>query len=59
MVVELNPKERDLLITQLEIMIIPELRCEIASGMPKTLSDELKQEKAALTKILEKLKAAA
>jgi hypothetical protein len=59
MVVELNPKERDLLITQLEIMIIPELRCEIASGMPKALSDELKQEKAVLTKILEKLKTAA
>jgi len=59
MVVELNPKERDLLVIQLEVMIIPELRCEIASGVPKELSDELKQEKALLTQILEKLKTAA
>jgi hypothetical protein len=59
MVIELNPKEIDLLVTQLEVMIIPELRCEIASGMPKALSDELKREKVALTQILEKLKAAA
>jgi len=56
MVVELNYKERDLLVTQLEVMIIPELRCEIASGMPKELRDELKREKIVLTHIVEKLK---
>jgi len=58
MVVELNHRERDLLVTQLEVMIIPELRCEIASGMPKELRDELKREKATLTQIVEKLKTA-
>jgi|APDOM4702015191_1054821.scaffolds.fasta_scaffold1103242_1 hypothetical protein len=58
MVVELNHTERELLITQLEVMILPELRCQIGSGVRKELRDEMKKEKVALTDILQKLKAA-
>jgi hypothetical protein len=59
MVVELNHLERDFLISQLEVMILPELRCQIGSGVRKELRDELKREKAALVEILQKLKSAA
>jgi hypothetical protein len=59
MVVELNHLERDFLINQLEVMILPELRCQIGSGVRKELRDELKKEKAALVEILQKLKSAA
>lgn len=58
MVVDLNHTERDILITQLEVMILPELRCQIGSGVRKELRDEMKKEKVALTEILGKLKAA-
>lgn len=57
MVVEFNHTERELLISQLEVMILPELRCQIGSGIRKELRDELKKDKVMLTEILEKLKA--
>jgi len=59
MIVNLEKKERDLLVTELEKITIPELRVLIASGMRKELRDELKQDKAALKNVLEKLKMAA
>jgi len=57
MVVEFNHTERELLISQLEVMILPELRCQIGSRIRKELRDELKKDKVMLTEILEKLKA--
>jgi hypothetical protein len=57
MVFELNDTEKELLISQIEVMILPELRCQIGSGIRKVLRDELKKDKIALTNILEKLKA--
>jgi hypothetical protein len=57
--VNLNLKEKDLLITELEETTIPELRGMIASGMKKELRDELKQDEEVLKGILEKLKIAA
>jgi hypothetical protein len=59
MIVNLEKKERDLLITELEETTIPELRGLIASGMRKQLRDELKQDEEALKTVLEKLKLAA
>ena len=59
MIVNLDKKERDLLVTELEQSIIPELRGIIASGMKKTDRDDLKEDKAALKNVLEKLKLAA
>jgi hypothetical protein len=58
-VVNLEKKERDLLVTELEKSTIPELRVLITSGMRKELRDELKQDVAALKSVLEKLKMAA
>lgn len=58
MKVELEPKERDLLVTELE-SIIPELRVLIASGMRKELRDEIREDKVTLMEVLEKLKIAA
>lgn len=58
MVVELEPKEIDMLVCELE-SIIPELRGLIASGMRKDLRDDLKKDKFALMEILEKLKISA
>jgi hypothetical protein len=58
MKVELEPKERDLLVVELE-SIIPELRGLIASGMRKELRDDLKKDKVILMDVLEKLKKAA
>lgn len=58
MKVELEPKERDLLVTELE-SIIPELRGLIASGMRKELRDEIRKDKVTLMEVLEKLKMAA
>ena len=57
--VNLNLKEKDLLITELEETTIPELRGMIASGMKKELRDELKQDEEVLKGILEKLRIAA
>jgi hypothetical protein len=59
MIVNLEKKERDLLVTELEETTIPQIRVLIASGMRKDNRDELKQDEAALKNILEKLKMAA
>lgn len=59
MVINLDPKERELLVIELEKTIIPELRGEIASGMRKDLREELKRDEEAFKHILEKLKMAA
>jgi len=59
MIVDLNNKERDLLVTELEKSVIPELRGLIASGMRKADRDDLKEDEAALKNVLEKLKMAA
>jgi hypothetical protein len=58
-VVNLEKKERDPLVTELEKSTIPELRVLITLGMRKELRDELKQDEAALKNVLEKLKMAA
>jgi hypothetical protein len=57
--VNLNVKEKELLITELEETTIPELRGMIASGMKKELRDELKQDEEVLKGLVEKLKIAA
>jgi hypothetical protein len=57
--VNLNLKEKELLVTELEETTIPELRGMIASGMKKELRDELKQDEEVLKGLLEKLKIAA
>ncbi len=59
MIVNLEKKERDLLVTELEETTIPQIRVLIASGMRKDSRDELKQDEDALKSILEKLKMAA
>lgn len=59
MIVNLDKKERDLLVTELEKSIIPELRGVIASGMKKVDRDELKEDEEVLKRALEKLKMAA
>lgn len=62
MIIDMNKKERDLLVTELEKSIIPELRGIVASGMRmrKTDQDDLKKEdEVALKNVLEKLKMAA
>ena len=59
MIINLEKKERDLLVTELEKTTIPEIRLLIASGMRMELRDELKQDEAALKNVLEKLKMAA
>ncbi len=59
MIVNLERKERDLLVTELEKTTIPELRLLIGSGLRKDDREELKQDEAALKSVLEKLKMAA
>ena len=59
MVINLETKERELLITELEHSTIPNLREFIASGLRKDHRDELKQDEATLKQLLEKLKIAA
>lgn len=59
MIINLEKKERDLLVAELEETTIPELRTLIASGLKKDDRDELKQDEAALKSVLEKLKLAA
>ncbi len=59
MIVNLEKKERDLLVTELEKSIIPELRGIIASGLRKDDRDDLKEDEVALKNVLEKLKLAA
>jgi hypothetical protein len=59
MIVNLEKKERDLLVTELEETTIPELRVLIGSGLRMNDREELKQDEAALKTVLEKLKMAA
>lgn len=59
MIIELKPRERDLLVEELEKTTIPELRSVIASGMRKKSRDELKMDEETLKELLEKLKKAA
>jgi hypothetical protein len=59
MIVNLDKKERDLLVDELEKATIPEIRELVASGMRKKSRDELKEDEAVLKAVLEKLKMAA
>jgi hypothetical protein len=60
MMVNLEKKERDLLVTELEGTTIPQIRELIASGsLRKKSRDELKQDEDMLKTLLEKLKKAA
>jgi hypothetical protein len=58
MIVELNEQEKDLLISEIEVNVLPELRCQIGSGVRKEIRDDLKLDKVTLIRIVEKLKAA-
>lgn len=55
---ELDPKERDVLVPELEY-VIRELSGVIASGVKKDDRDELKKERDTLRGILDRLKTAA
>jgi hypothetical protein len=59
MLINLEKKERDLLVTELEETTIPQIRVLVASGMRKKSRDELKEDEVALKAVLEKLKQAA
>ncbi len=60
MTIELNSKEKELLISELERTAIPDLRILIASGsMRKNSREELKQEEVVLKGLLEKIRLAA
>ncbi len=60
MIVNLDDKERDLLVSELEKTTIPEIRELIASGsLRKRNRDELKEDEAVLKTLLEKLRKAA
>jgi len=57
--INLEKRERDLLVTELEETTIPQIRELVASGMRKKNRDELKQDEEVLKTLLEKLKKAA
>jgi hypothetical protein len=59
MIVNLEKRERDLLVQELEETTIPQLRELVASGMRKKSRDELKDDEVVLKTLLEKLKMAA
>jgi hypothetical protein len=60
MIVNLEERERNLLVTELEETAIPQIRELIASGsLRKNSRDELKQDEVALKVLVEKLKKAA
>ncbi len=59
MMVDLNVKEKELLIAELETTTIPELRVLIASKMRKNSREEMKQDEVVLKGLLDKLKKAA
>jgi hypothetical protein len=59
MIVNLDKRERDLLVTELEETTIPQIRELVASGMRKKNRDELKIDEEVLKGVLEKLKKAA
>ncbi len=59
MLVNLEKREVDLLVDELEKAAIPEIRTLVASGMRKISRDELKEDEALLKGVLDKLKKAA
>jgi hypothetical protein len=59
MIVNLEKRERDLLVHELEESAIPQIRELVASGMRMKNRDELKEDEAVLKTVLEKLKMAA
>ncbi len=59
MIIDIKPAERDLLITELETNIIPELRAEVTSGGRKSFRDILKKDEEMFKELLNKLKMAA
>jgi hypothetical protein len=60
MIIDLEKKERDLLVEELEKTTIPQIRELVASGsMRKKNRDEMKEDEVALKALLEKLKKAA
>ncbi|HTG02130.1 MAG TPA: hypothetical protein VK654_16225 [Nitrospirota bacterium] len=59
MVINLEPKEKELLIDELELNIIPELRAEVSSGGRKVFRDALKKDEEVFKELLVKLKMAA
>ncbi len=59
MIVNLDPKEKDLLVNELEVSIIPDLRIEITSGGRKEFRDMLKKNEEVFKGLLDKLKMAA
>ncbi len=59
MMVDLNAKEKELLIAELEKTTIPDLRVLIASKLRKNSRDEMKNDEEVLKGLLEKLKKAA
>ncbi|HUI44489.1 MAG TPA: hypothetical protein VL122_00690 [Nitrospirota bacterium] len=60
MIIDLDKKERDLLVHELEETTIPQIRELVASGsMRKNSRDELKVDEEVLKNVLEKLKKAA
>jgi len=59
MVVNLEKREIELLVTELEETAIPQLRELVASGMRLDSRDELKKDEVVLKTVLEKLKKAA
>ncbi len=59
MMVDLNAKEKELLIAELEKSTIPDLRVLIASKLRKNSRDEMKEDEAVLKGLLDKLKKAA
>ncbi len=59
MMVDLNLKEKELLIAELEKTTIPDLRVLIASKLRKNSRDEMKEDEVVLKGLLEKLKKAA
>jgi hypothetical protein len=59
MIVDLDKRERELLVQELEETAIPQIRELVASGMRKNNRDELKMDEEVLKNVLEKLKKAA
>jgi len=59
MIIDLEKRERDLLVHELEETTIPQIRELVASGMRKNSRDELKMDEEVLKNVLDKLKKAA
>ncbi|HUK99998.1 MAG TPA: hypothetical protein VLX29_04005 [Nitrospirota bacterium] len=56
MMLVLNEQEKELLISEIEVKVLPDLRCQIGSRVPKEIRDDLKRDKDILLRIVEKLK---